>query len=144
MRVALRLVLGCCHAVLTSVLEPHVGACFVDEQRPVSVVAVDHITCIGVLEINPLTPQVVGLELHKALHVLTCVAVACLYFHDCFPLASLRVFPRWEVALLIYISTCFHVLSLYCNIESLGCQVGIRAWYEVFYSIIPKSSVSTE
>ena len=103
MWVALRLVLTCCYAVLTSVLEPCVNPHFVDEQRPVSVVAVDHVTCVhGVCVVvgNPLAPQVVGFERFEVLHVLSCVGVAGFDFaHDCFPLASLKVFPPWEVAL---------------------------------------------
>ena len=88
MWVALRLVLRCCYAVLTSVIKPHVGAYVIDEQWPVAVVAVDHITCVlgvGVHVMHPFAPQVVGLELFEGLHVGTCVAVADLCFtHDAF------------------------------------------------------------
>jgi hypothetical protein len=43
-----------------------------------------------------------------------------------------------------YLTTCFHVLSLYYNTRSLVCQA-VTSWCDrVFYSIIPKSSVSGE
>ena len=88
MWVALRLVLRCGDTVLTGILEPHVASNVIDEQWPVAVITVDHITCVlgvGVHVMHPLAPQVVGLELFEGLHVRTCVAVADLCFtHDAF------------------------------------------------------------
>jgi hypothetical protein len=85
MRVALRLVLRRCYAVLTGILEPCIAPNVINEQWPVAVITVDHITCVlgvGVHVIDPLAPQVVGLECFEGLHVGTCVAVAD--FHDAF------------------------------------------------------------
>jgi hypothetical protein len=57
----------------------------------------------------------------------------------CFPLVVLHMI--WSGFLS---TTCFHVLSLYYNTRSLVCQA-VTSWCDrVFYSIIPKSSVSGE